>query len=117
MPPLNLVRAFVTQWWTAGVVFLYLSLKTLYQGLQPSTAHDPHLVLVGAVEALAALLFLIPRTVRIGAIGLLVIFIGVFLIHAMRFELRGDLVVYACAVSFVAVHGPVPVSWLRRSRA
>jgi uncharacterized membrane protein YphA (DoxX/SURF4 family) len=116
MPPLGLVRAFVMQWWTAGIVFLYLSVKTVHQGLQPGSAHDPHLILVGGAEALAALLFLIPRTLRIGAIGLLVIFAAVLLIHALRFELRGDLLVYGCVVSFVAVHGPVPVSWLR-SRA
>jgi hypothetical protein len=33
MPPVGLVRAFVVQWWTVGVVLLYLRIKTAYQGL------------------------------------------------------------------------------------
>jgi len=113
MPPPGLARAFVVQWWTTGIVLLYLSIKTAHQGLQSASGHDPHLVLIGGVEALAALLFLIPRTLRIGALGLLAIFTVVFLIHASRLQFRGDLLVYAAVVSFVAVHGSVPMSWLR----
>jgi len=71
---------------------------------------------VGSTEALAALLFLIPRSLRIGAVTLLLVFAAAFLIHALRLALRADLLVYAGAVAFVAVHGPVPVSWLRAGR-
>jgi predicted secreted protein len=113
MPPLGLVRAFVVQWWTVGIVLLYLSVRTAYQGIQSWSGHDPHLVVVGSVEALAALLFLIPRTLRIGALGLLFTFAVVFFVHASRLQFRGDLLVYAAVVSFVAVHGSVPMSWLR----
>jgi uncharacterized membrane protein YphA (DoxX/SURF4 family) len=116
VPPLGLVRAFAVLWWTAGIVVFYLGAKTAYQGLQRGSGHDLHLVLLGSVEALAALLFLIPRSLRIGAVALLLVFAAAFLLHALRFELRGDLLVYAGAVSFVAVHGPVPVSWLRAGR-
>ena len=112
MPPVGLVRAFVLQWWTAGLMLFYLSVKTAYQGLQV-TSHDPHLVLVGGLEAIAALLFLVPRTMKIGATGLLLIFAVVFLVHAALFQFRGDLLVYAAVVCFVAVHGTVPVSWVR----
>jgi hypothetical protein len=108
MAPVAVVRAFVAQWWTAGIVLFGLSVKTAYQGLQ-----DLHLVLVGGFEALAALLFLFPRTLRIGAAGLLLTFGMVFLVHAARFQFRGDLLVYSAVVAFVAVHGPVPMSWLR----
>jgi uncharacterized membrane protein YphA (DoxX/SURF4 family) len=113
MPPVGLVRAFVVQWWTAGIVFLYLSIKTAHQGLESGSGHAAHLVLVGGFEALAALLFVIPRTLRIGAFGLLATFAVVFCIHALRFEFRGDLLVYAAVVTFVAVHDSVPMSWLR----
>ncbi len=113
MPSLGLVRAFVLQWWTAGVVLFYLSVRTAYQGIQAGSSHDPHLILVGTFEAVAALLFLFPRTLRIGAAGLLFTFAGVFLLHALRHQFRGDLLVYAVVVLFVAVHGPVPMSWLR----
>jgi uncharacterized membrane protein YphA (DoxX/SURF4 family) len=112
MPPLGLVRAFVAQWWTAGLVLLYLSVKTAYQGLQGSS-HDPHLVLIGGCEAIAALLFLFPRTLKVGAAGLLLILAVVFLLHAARSQFRGDLLVYAVVVYFVAVHGSVPMSWLK----
>jgi len=112
MPRVGLVRAFVVQWWTAGLVLIYLSAKTAYQGLN-GTQHDPHLVLVGGFEAIAALLFLAPRTMKIGAAGLLLIFGLVFLVHAALFQFRGDLLVYAAVVGFVAVHGPVPMSWVR----
>jgi len=112
MPPVGLVRAFVVQWWTAGLVIFYLSAKTVHQGLH-GTSHDPHLVLVGGLEAIAALLFLVPRTMKIGATGLLLIFAVVFLVHAALFQFRGDLLVYAAVVCFVAVHGTVPVSWAR----
>jgi len=113
MPSVSLVRAFVALWWTAGIVLFYLSLRTAYASVQPGAGHDPHVVLVGSVEALAALLFLVPRTLRIGALGLLAILAIVFLIHATRLQFRGDLLVYGAAVLFVSVHGSVPVSWLR----
>jgi hypothetical protein len=112
MPPIGLVRAFVVQWWTAGLVLFYLSVRTAYQGLG-GTHHDPHLVLVGGLEAIAALLFLVPRTMKIGATGLLLIFALVFVVHATLLQFRGDLLVYAAVVGFVAVHGTVPMSWVR----
>ena len=113
MPHARLVRAFVALWWTIGVLLLYLSLKTVHAGFASGGGHDGHLVLVGGFEALAAVLFLIPRTLRIGAVGLLMVFALVFLIHASRLQFRGDILVYAAVVSFVAVHGSVPMVWLR----
>lgn len=71
-------------------------------------------MLVGGFEAVAALLFLAPRTMRLGAVGLLATFAFAFLLHAGRWQFRGDLLVYAAAVGFVAVHGAVPMSWLRQ---
>jgi hypothetical protein len=108
MPPVSLVRAFIAQWWTAGFVLFLLSIRTAYQG-----SDDPHLVLIGGFEALSALLFLFPRTLKIGAIGLLSTLAIAFLLHAARLEFRGDLLVYAAVVVFIAMHGPVPMSWLR----
>jgi len=113
MPPVGLVRAFVVLWWTTGLVLLYLSVKTAYHGLQPGSDQDLHAVLVGSLEGIAALTFLVPRTLRVGAVGLLVILALVFLVHAARLQFRADLLVYAAAVLFVAVHGTVPAAWLR----
>jgi hypothetical protein len=113
MPRVSLVRAFVVQWWTVGIVLLYLSSKTVDAGLTGGGGHGAHLVLVGGLEASAAVLFLIPRTLRLGALGLLTVFALVFLIHAFRLQFRGDILIYASAVLFVAVHGSVPMVWLR----
>jgi hypothetical protein len=113
MPSVSLVRAFVVQWWTVGAVLLYLSVRSMHAGLQGGSGHDAHLVLIGGVEALAAVLFLIPRTLRIGAYGLLIVFAVVFLLHALRLQFRGDILIYAVVVLFVAVHGSVPMAWLR----
>jgi hypothetical protein len=66
---------------------------------------DLHIRLLGTVEAVGALLFLFPRTLRPGA-WLLLLSIGVALvIHFTMGEWRGDLLVYAAGVAFVMVHG------------
>ena len=117
MPPRGLVRAFVAQWWTAGLLLLVWSVQTAQTALAAGHGHDPHIALLGLVEAAAAVLFLIPRTMRLGAAGLLLTF-GVGLVaHALQGALRGDLLFYAAAVLFVAVHGPVPLSWLLTKEA
>jgi uncharacterized membrane protein YphA (DoxX/SURF4 family) len=116
MPPRGLVRAFVIQWWTVGLLLLFWSVRTAQRALEAGGSHNPHVALLGAVEGAAALLFLIPRTLRIGAAGLLFTFAVAFFAHAAQREFRGDLLLYGAVVAFVAVHGAVPLSWLR-SRA
>ena len=107
MPSRNLVRAFVLLWWTLGVALLIGSIQTARGALASGHSTHPHLLLLGAVEAAAALLFLIPRTLRLGAAGLLLTLIVALLVHAGLHQLRWDLLVYSAAVLFVAVHGPV----------
>jgi hypothetical protein len=67
--------------------------------------HATHLVLLGGFEAVAALLFLFPRTLRLGAGGLLLSCGVAFVAHAAMGQWRGDLLVYMAAVLFVAIHG------------
>jgi hypothetical protein len=76
-------RAFVGLYLTTGIVVLIQSVQTI----------------------VAAIVFLIPRTMRIGALGLLVILAFAFGLHALRGDLALSLLVYAAAVSFVWVHG------------
>lgn len=111
MPPRALVRAFVAMWWTVGVLLLFWSARTVNGAIQAGRLHDPHVALLGLVEAGAAVLFLMPRTMRLGAAGLLATFVVAFLVHAAHQEFRGDLLLYATVVSFVAVHGAVPMSF------
>ena len=115
MPPRRLVLAFVALWFTVGIVLFVLSVRTVLGGLH---GHEQglgkvHLMLIGGIEAIAALLFLLPRTLRIGAIGLLLT-LGVAMIgHAMAGDFPFQLLLFAAATVFVLVHGPVPWSWVR----
>jgi len=116
MPPQNLVRSFVAMWWTLGLALLVLSVRTVAGALAPG-AHDPYAVIIGGIEAVSAVLFLVPRTLRIGAIGLLFACAAAMLLHATAGHFRWDLLMYAAAVQFVAVHGPVTRAQLGRRHA
>lgn len=111
MPPRALLRAFLALWSTTALVLLIASMATVREAwLAPHV--NPHLVALGSIEALAALLFMIPRTFRAGAIGLLVTIGAAFVVHATLGQFRGDLLLYEAAVAFVLVHGPLTsVQW------
>jgi hypothetical protein len=106
-----LARAFVVLWWTLGLVIFYLSVRTLVQGTT-SSPRDAHAIIIGGLEAVAALLFVVPKTARIGAVGLLVIIALAFALHALKGEFVAPFLVYAAGVLFVLVHGPVRVTSL-----
>ena len=102
----SVVRAFMFLWWTVGAVLLWASVRTLQEGL---AAKPPSPVaLLALLEATSALLFLLPKTMRLGAIGLVLTLGVAFVVHLVVGHARWDLLVYAAAVSFVAVHGPLP---------
>ena len=107
MPPRPLLRAFLALWLLTGIVLLVASLTTVRAALWGGRAVHPHLALLGGVEALAAALFLVPRALRVGAVALLATLAVAVAVHAALGEWRGDLVVYAAAVAFIAVHGPL----------
>jgi uncharacterized membrane protein YphA (DoxX/SURF4 family) len=113
MPPKNLVRAFVLQWWTTGTLLFIWSVQTALQSMHSGHEHNLHVWLLSVVEAVSAVLFLIPRTIRVGAVGLILTFAIAFIAHAFMHQFRGDLIFYAAVVFFTAVHGSVPISWLR----
>ena len=103
----SLVRSFVGLYLTVGVVVFIQSLQAVLAAVQGHlpAADQRHAMLLGSIEAIAAILFLVPRTVRHGADVLLVIFGLAFVLHAMRGELSLTLVVYGAAVLFVRAHG------------
>ncbi|HTY57203.1 MAG TPA: hypothetical protein VMF59_00235 [Bacteroidota bacterium] len=98
----QLVRMFVLFHVVLGATLLVGSVLTAWSG-----GHgDVHVRLLGAVEGIGAVLFLLPGTLRPGA-WLLLLTIGVALaLHLAMGQWRGDLLVYASGVAFVAVHGP-----------
>ena len=116
MPPQRILRSFLFLWAATGVALLYGSVETVRSAF--AAVHlNPHLVVLGSLEALAALLFLIPRAMRFGAIGLLVT-IGIALgVHASLHQFRGDLLLYGSAVLFVLVHGPLTREQIRAAVA
>ena len=115
MPPQKLMRSFLILWLVTGVVLLVASLETVNSALRTPAHANPHLVVLGAVEALAAALFLIPRSMRVGAIGLLVTIFTAFAVHTALHEFRGDLLLYAATVFFILIHGPLTPEQLRHT--
>src|SRR5690349_1128992 len=82
MPPRALLRGFLRLWLTTGVVLLVASVATAWSGLAARPHTNPHLVVLGAIEAIGAALFVVPRAMRWGA-ALLLATIGVaFAVHA-----------------------------------
>ena len=95
-------RMFVLFHLVLGATLLVGSIMTAFS----AGGGNPHIRLLGGVEGIAAIMFLLPRTIRPGA-WLLLLTIGVALIiHLSVGEWRGDLLVYAAGVAFVSVHGP-----------
>ena len=106
MPPRNLIRAFLVLWWTLGVLLFWYSVRTLAGALSGADAGaHSHLAVLAGGEAIAALLFLVPRTMRIGGLCLLVIFFVAFIFHAAHGEFASQLILYGATVAYVVVHG------------
>jgi len=112
-PDQGLVRAFLTLYVALGLVVCYQSIQTIASALQGHTApaNRAHAILLGALETAAAVLFLIPRTMRWGAAGLIGIFCLAFLLHLSDGHPNLALIVYAAAVLFVRVHGVQGYRW------
>ena len=112
MPSRSLLRAFVALWLVTGTVLLVASIATVQEAWAGSRHINPHLATLGGLEAVAALLFMLPRTLRAGAIALLVTIAVAFMTHIVLGQFRGDLLLYGTAVAFVLVHGPLtPMQW------
>ena len=90
---------------TLGVVIFLQSITTV---LQVSSAHivdvtKSHLTFLAIAEAIAAVLFVLPKTVKVGGGILLVIIAIALVIHGIRGELA--LLVYAAGVLLVMIEG------------
>lgn len=107
MPPRALLRGFLVLWVSTGIVLCIGSVQTAVSGWVARPHANPHLLVLGGVEGVATLLFLVPRSMRWGAAVLLATIGVAFAVHATFGQFRGDLLVYAAAVSFVLVHGPL----------
>jgi len=106
MAALNVRRAFMVLHSALGVGLLVATLQTFLHAMREHGGLDFHLGFVIALEGIGAVLFLIPRTLRVGAIALLIVLVGGFGVHLTRGEFEVQLLVYSAAVWFVFVHGP-----------
>ena len=100
-------RAFIAFHLTLGVVVLAQSLITVLDAFVAGGARHSNyaLAVFAGAEVLAALLFLLPATLKAGAWALLVIFAVAVAFHALHGELQSTLLVYAAGVVLVMVHG------------
>jgi hypothetical protein len=106
MPGALFRSTFIAFHLTLGVVLLILSVMTLSHALGPQAGGaSHHLALLAGVEGLAAFLFLLPGTVRVGGVGLLLTFAVAIAMHAMRGEFPGPLLIYAAGTVLVMAHG------------
>jgi len=92
---------------TLGLVVLYGSVRTVFGGLHAGASGGGswHLVLLGTLEAVGAVLFLLPRCTRLGGGVMLATFAIAIVAHAMQREFPGNLLVYAAATWLVMVRG------------
>jgi hypothetical protein len=113
MPSRHLVRAFFALWWILGLLLLAYSVGTAWHALRFGTGGGSlHVAALASVEAVAALLFLVPSTMRVAGVCLLATFAVAFVVHAGRGEVASQLLLYAASVIFIMVHGRVPARML-----
>jgi len=104
--PIALRRSFIFFHLVLGLGLLAASVETLMHALAPANrATHQHIALVAAIEGIGAILFLVPRTLRAGAL-LLIATIGLaFVLHGLGGQWRPDLAIYAAGAWFVYAHG------------
>ena len=110
MPLKSIARAFLALWWTLGGLLVVYSVQTVWHALAAGRdGIDVHVATLASVEAIAGLLFIVPKTMRAGGACLLAAFAVAFALHARKGEFASQLLLYGVAVSFVMVHGRVPL--------
>jgi len=88
-----------------GGGLLVMSLLALAHALHEHGGFG-HLAFVAGLEALGALLFLVPRTVRWGGAALLLVLIPGFLFSLVHGEWRFEPLIFAAGVWLVMMQGP-----------
>lgn len=88
-----------------GAVVLLQSAQTVMATWHPHGRAGLPAFVLGSVEVAAAILFLVRRTLVLGAIGLLAVFAIGFVVHGLRGQFPLALIVYAAAVYLVMSEG------------
>ena len=103
MSDLVLRRSFVSFHCVLAAVVFLQSFATVLHAFTEKSGHG--LAWFAGAEAAAAILFLVPATMRVGAICLLLIFGVAIVLHGLQGELQLSLVVYGAGVMLVMAHG------------
>ncbi len=105
MVTLALRRSFVLFHVSLALVVFVQSVRTIVGALHHHATGPlgSHLIILAGIEAIAALLFLYPKTLKMGGVLLLLIFVFAIAAHGIQDEF--ELIVYAAGVIFVTVHG------------
>jgi hypothetical protein len=114
VPPRGLAVAYLVFWLALGGVLLVGSARTLLAALQGG--HGPGHVqsaLLAGLAMVGALLFLVPKSLRLGGVILLVTFGLALGTHQREHPIPGRLLLCVAATVFVVAHGPVPMAWLK----
>jgi hypothetical protein len=96
-------RAMITLRWTLGIVVAWESIFTAwaaYPEIQGSGHHAAHArirLILGSVEAIGAILFLLPWGALLGGWILIAVFTLAVLFHAVQGEFNTGLIVFAAA--------------------
>lgn len=94
--------AFIGFHFTLAIVVLLQSVS----GVKHALSTDNHALLVLAiVESIAAMAFMIPKTIRLGGLVLILVFAVAFSVHLLHGELDLRLLVYAAGTLYVVIHG------------
>lgn len=112
-PPRSLGRSFLALYVILGLVILVQSVQTILAA-RAGAFHGSdrlHALVLGGVEAMAAVAFLVPRAMRAGAVALLAIFALAFGLHVLQGSPNLGLLVYGAGVLFVRVHGVAGYHW------
>ena len=101
----NLSRALTAFRLVLAVSLLYGSVETaVHGGLNLDHGGHFHLLLLGGIEAVGALLLLVPRAIQAGAVILALTILSALVVHTFRGEIRPDLLIYLAGVALVFVH-------------
>lgn len=107
MNHITLRRTFIIFHLTLGIVVFIESVGTVLHSIggQRIQHFNTALAVFASLEALAALLFLLPITMRLAGVALLLIFGAAIIFHGLHGKFLSTLLVYAAGVAFVMAHG------------
>lgn len=113
IPPRGVVIAYLFFWMALGLALAVSSAGTLLAALTGAQGSGQvQRALQSGVELVASILFLVPRTLRLGGVILLIAFGVALSAHAREHRVPGRLLLAIAATVFVVSHGPVPSAWL-----